>query len=463
MLIWAKGAMLCPYQHSNPQRAKKSSIITKITGRICMAELERQTRSTNESIYRRNFIYFLTDNVLFNLAMSIISPTTLIPDFIRHLTQSEVLIGFCSNMFEVGWALPQLFITRYIARSERKKWWFVGPNIPVRFVILGFGLITVILGKDRPGAILLAFLTCYGIAAIGDGLVGVPWAILTGTSLDSRWRARMFGLTSASTGLLMLAVAPVIGLVLSSTALPFPNNYALIFGAAGLLFVISILPVLFVQELPGGKVVDKIPSMAEFLPSLGHVLRTDIQFRAMIITRMFTSLFTMASPFYIGFATVQLGLSSKIAVPTLLAMQTIGSISGALIYTWLGARNNVLFVRLALAGASLLPVSALLASRVGPFPLYLGFLISGITLSNLFSGFQNWVITYPSADQRPVYAGLFNTVTAIVSLIAPFIGGTIAQQTSYETLFVVALVMVLIALFITLRYLDGSHHQESAA
>lgn len=423
-----------------------------------MAELSAQPQTDHEPIYRRNFFFFLIDNILFNLAMSTIGPTTLIPDFIRHLTSSEVLIGLSSSLFDVGWALPQLFIARYIVRFERKKWWFVGPNIPVRFVILSFAVIAVLLGKARPEATLIAFLICYGIAAVGDGIVGVPWAVLAGTSLDNRWRARMFGLTTASTGVIMLGVSPLIGIVLSRAGPAFPNNYALIFGAAGLLFVLSILPVLFVHELPGGKVADKIPSMGEFLPSLGHVLRTDIAFRAMVIARMLTSLFAMAGPFYIGFATVQLGLSSSVAVPVLLAMQTIGSVSGALIYSWLGARSNLMYIRLALGMAAFLPMSALLASVTGPLPLYIGFLVSGLTVGNLFMSYQNWVITYTTPEQRPIYAGLFNTVAAVISLLAPFIGGTIAQQIGYEALFVVALVMVLGALFVTLRYIHSPRY-----
>jgi MFS family permease len=419
-----------------------------------MADIETQIalQPEREKIYRRNFFFFLSDNILFSLAMNIIGPTTLIPDFIRHLTQSEVLIGLSSSLFDVGWTMPQLFIARYIVRFEKKKWWFVGPNIPVRFVLLIFAAVTVLLGKDRPEAILVAFLICYTIAAVGDGLVGVPWADLAGTSLDSRWRARMFGLTAVSAGLLMLGISPLMGIVLGDAGPAFPNNYALLFGAAGALFALSILPTLFIHELPGGKAVEKIASLGEFLPMLGRVLRTDAPFRAMLITRMLTSLFAMASPFYIGFATVRLGLSSTVAVPTLLAMQTVGSICGALLYSWLGARNNLLFIRLALVAAAFLPVSALLASVIGPFPLYIGFLISGLTLSNLFAGYQNWVITYATADQRPIYAGLFNTISAVISLIAPLIGGTIAQEIGYEALFCVALLMVLAALFVTLRY-----------
>ncbi len=423
-----------------------------------MTELAPQTspEPNLERVYRRNFPLFLVDGILFSVAMGIIGSTTLIPDFIRHLTNSEILIGFSSTMFDIGWTLPQLFVARYLVRIARKKWWFVGPNIPVRFVMLIFAVLTVLLGRGRPGAILAAFLVCYGIAAVGDGLVGVPWMDLIGTSLDNRWRARMLGLTTDITGVIMLGVSPLIGIVLGDSGPAFPNNYALLFGAAGFMFILSILPGIFFHELPGAKVTEKIPSMREFLPELGHVLRSDSPFRSMIITRMLVSLFTMAGPFYIGFATGQLGLSSTVAVPTLLAMQTIGSVSGALVYTWLGARDNTLYIRLALIGASLLPISALLASAIGPLPLYAGFLMSGLTVSNLFLGIQNWVISYATPDERPTYAGLFNTMTAVVSLIAPFIAGTIAQQVGKEALFAVALVMVLGALFVTLRYVPAS-------
>jgi MFS family permease len=428
-----------------------------------MTESDAQvlSQSFRERIYRRNFIYFLADNILFNVAMGIISSTTVIPDFVRRLTDSEILIGLFGNLFTIGNTLPQLFIAHYIVRHARKKWWFVGPNISVRFVILIFAVITVWLGKDQPELVLLAFFICYSIAAFGDGLVGVPWADLAGTSLDNRWRAHMFGLTTAGTGVIMLLIAPLIGFVLGDTGPEFPNNYAVLFGAAGVLFVLSILPGLFFHELPGGKALEKLPSFGEFLPDLGRVLRDDVPFRAFIITRMFTSLFMMAAPFYIGYATVQLGLLSEVAVPVLLAMQTVGSVAGALAYTWLGARSNLLYIRLALGGAALLPICALLAGMVGPLPLYFGFLVSGLATSNLLPGYLNWVVGYANPDQRPIYVGLSNTVAAVISLIAPFIGGTIAQNLGYRLLFAVSLVMALSALFVTLRFLRNTRMGET--
>lgn len=406
-----------------------------------------------ERVYRRNFLFFLSDGILFSVAMGIMGTTTVIPDFVRRLTDSEILIGLSASLFELGWTLPQLFIARYIVRSTWKKWWFIGPNIPVRFVMLAFGIATLLLGPGRSGTILALFFICYGITALGDGIVGVPWADLTGTSLGDRWRARMFGLQSAIAGLIMLLAAPLIERILSDSGPAFPDNYAMLFIVAGLLFVISNIPTFFIRELPGGKAVDTLPSLREFLPDLGRLLRTDSTFRAIIATRMLTTLFAMAGPFYIGYATTTLGLSSESAVPGLLAMQTIGGLSGAMLYTWLGARNNLLFIRLALIGAAALPICALASTQGAPWPLYFGFLMSGLTLSNLFLSYLHYVISHAPIDQRPVYAGLFNTFAAAIALIAPFIAGTIAQGPGYEALFIVALAMAGVALFVSIRYL----------
>jgi MFS family permease len=286
---------------------------------------------------------------------------------------------------------------------------------------------------------------------------------MTGTSMDNRWRARMFGFTTAGTGVTMLLVAPLIGLVLSNSGPGFPNNYAILFAGAGVLYILSILPGLFFHELPGGKTLDKVPSFREFLPDLGRVLRDDGSFRAFIIIRIFTSMFMMAYPFYIGYATVGLGLSSQVAVPILLTTQTAGAIVGAIVYTWLGARNNLLFMRLALCGAALLPICALLSIVVGPVPLYLGFLVSGLATSgNLLSSYLNWVVGYAPPERRPIYVGLQNTVSAVASFIAPLIGGTIAQSFGYPPLFAVSLAMALVTLFMTVRFLRNKRLEVSA-
>ena len=92
----------------------------------------------------------------------------------------------------------------------------------------------------------------------------------------------------------------------------------------------------------------------------------------------------------------------------------------------------------------------------------IGFLISGLATTNLFFGYLNWVVGYADADHRPLYVGLSNTVAALVSLIAPFIAGTIVQKLGYRPLFAVALIMALSALFVAVQFLRDPESQRSA-
>ena len=425
--------------------------------------MEAQLLSTDvqEQVYRRNFVCFLADDILWNVGMGIISTETVIPDFVRHLTNSEVLIGLIATLPTIGGTLPQLLVARYIVRYERKKWWFVGPNIPARSMLLLFASVVLWLGKGQPEIILPVFFFCYAIQAFSNGLVGVPWADLAGSSLDNRWRARALGLRTAVTGVVLLGVAPLIGVVLGASGPAFPDNYLVLFVAAGVVLAIGILPGVFIHELPGSKSVAKLPSLAEFLPGLGRALRADVPFRAFIVTRVLVSLFLMAAPFYVGYATVQLGLASSVAVPILIAAETIGSLSGALAYTWLGTHSNVLSIRLALGAFILVPVCALLAGVFGPLLLYTGFLLSGIAVSIWNSSYLNWIVGYAPPGERPNYVGLSNTLTAVFSFIAPLIGGTIVQTAGYAPVFAVALLMALGALMVTVRYLGHVRMETS--
>ncbi|NDJ78051.1 MAG: MFS transporter [Chloroflexi bacterium] len=411
-----------------------------------------------ERVYRRNFRIFLADFVLFTIGFNILGPTTVIPDFVRRLTDIEVLIGLSSQLFEIGWLLPQLFIARQLVRVQNKKWWFVGPNIPVRTLVLILAGMVALLGPDRPGAILGVFFLMYALAGIGDGLVGVPWLDLTATSLDNPRRARMFGLGTALVGVAMLGIAPLVRLILGLDNLDFPVNYALVFALAGSLFFITVPINLTIRELPsGGQVQETIPAMREYLPQLWRVLREDAPFRAMIIVRVLVTFFAMASPFYIGFATDTVGMSNDVAVGNLLLMQTLGSVAGALLFSWLGDQRTVQFIRMALVFGAAQPVLALLAGEVGPASLYVAFLAAGVIQGSLFIGFLNWVVLYAAPDQRPIYTGLFNSVSAVALLLTPLVGGTIVQLWGYEEVFITALALVLAALFVAVRYVQPVH------
>lgn len=414
----------------------------------------------HEPLYRRNFILFLLDNFLFNVAFSIIGPSTFIPDFVRQLTSSEVLIGFSSSLFQATSTLPQLGMARVLRGRELVKRWYVVPNIPARLMILMLPGVILLLGAERPTALLIAFFVLYALAALGTGVSNLAWWTMAASSLDARWRARVLGLTTLTSGVVLISLLPLIARILGSEALVFPANYALIFGISGGIFAVATVPMLFVRELPtvttaSHPVEADTPTEAlskrRFLATLSAVLALDKAYRIMVVARVLTEFMLMAAPFYIGFATVELGLSSTTALPLLLGMQTTGMIAGAVLYVWLGARSNTLVMRIAVCAVPLTPLCALLASETRPQPLYLGILIAGMAVGNLMTSYQNWVIMWPDPPERPVYAGLYNTISAVFTLGAPVLAGAIVHFLGFRSLFAIALTMGILTLTLVLR------------
>jgi MFS family permease len=418
--------------------------MTETTSALSTTERDR--------IHRLNYYVFLADFVLFGIGINFISASTVIPDYVRKLTSLEILIGFSGSMFEFGWLLPQLLIARRLMQVERKKWWFIGPNIPVRLLMIVYAGIIFLSGAENVTLLLILFLIFYGLAALGDGLVGVPWIDLLGSSLDDKRRARLFGLGNAVVGIGVLASTPIIRTILSANGPGFPNNYGMLFLIAGCCFLITVPAMLWVKELPDGKPRETAPPLHEYLPDLIRILRKDQPFRAMISTRILGTLFTLAGPFYIGFATERLDLASENAVPTLLFMLTLGSVSASLLYSRFGAQHNLFFIRLALVMGLLMSALALLAGVIHHGVLYAAFFCGGVSSGTLYLSFINWLIAYSIPEQRPIYTGLFNSVSAGGLLLAPIIGGLVVQWVSYEAAFGAALVIMACAVYVSLRY-----------
>ncbi|HML23592.1 MAG TPA: MFS transporter [Aggregatilinea sp.] len=426
-----------------------------------MADPAALSPSEREAAYRLNYRLFMWDFIVFTVGMGLLGPSTVIPDFVRGLTDSEIIIGLSGQLFDICWLLPQLLVARRLLTVAHKKWWFVIPNIPVRLLVLALSGVIVLVGGEHKTTILAAFLIFYALAGLGDGLVGVPWLDLMGTSIDDKRRARLFGLGTAVVGVGMIGLNPVVRLILGDQGPDFPNNYALLFAIAGTLFVLTVPPTAFIKELPGATPHDVQPAMRDYLPELARVLRADAPFRAAILARLLVGLWTMASPFYIGFATEQLGMSSSVAVSNLLLMQTLGNVGGSLLLSWLGERHLLLFIRLLLGMAVLQPLLALLASVTGPVPLYVAFIASGCIGGSLMLSFMNWVVIYAGHERRPIYSGLLNSLAAVSLLIAPLLGGLIVEGLGYEAVFAGALMFVIVALAVCLRWMVSPHRENA--
>jgi MFS family permease len=183
---------------------------------------------------------------------------------------------------------------------------------------------------------------------------------------------------------------------------------------------------------------------------IGHITRNDHNFRSYMIAAIITSIGMMA----IGFLTVytldkwQVS-NSQVGVFTTFLL--IGQAIGYLGFGWLADRVGhkiVLEIGTFISAVSL----GIAIFTSSPTVFYLVFALQGINNSAWILSGINIVFEFCSADLRPTYIGLTNTVTGIFSGLSPLFGGLLIDQLSYAWMFGIALVISLIG-FIVLRFM----------
>lgn len=395
---------------------------------------------------RRNFILVFLDLVLFGTAFTLISGTTVIPDFVRHLTNSDLVLGFVGSIYNVAWLLPQLVLAQLINRGTRRKPFITWTAIPFRLVMVAMAIGIAIIGPNNVTAILLIFLVGYTLFAAADGIVDIAWADLVGTAIPDRWRG---ALLSAGEFLLVftaLGTRALVQQVLGPNGPPFPQNYAQVFGIAGVIFVIAGICLTFLVEEKKDKPVEPGPRLREYLPYLGQLLRGDKVFRQFTIVRSLLDLTLLTAPFYIVFGITRLNIPSATLVGDSILLAMVGSAVAALVMSWLSHRLGSRSVIILLAFASISHAFlALLSFVVGQPALYGAFFMLGVISAGGNPGYYDWIITHAPTDRRPIYVGLTNTISA-VSHLAPILGGFILASTSYPVLFAVGLILAIVGL-----------------
>jgi MFS family permease len=369
-----------------------------------------------------------------------------VPDFVRNLTSSDLVIGLVGSIYSVAWLLPQLLFAQVINRAKRRLPYVARTAIPFRLIMVAMALAIALIGPDHRTSTLLIFLTGYTLFAVTDGLVTIAWADLLGTTIPDRWRGVLFGAAQFLLAFTVLVMRAVVRQLLGPDGPVFPQNYAQIFGLAGVLFVIAGVCLSLLAEEKQETSAQSGPSMREYFPYLGNVLRQDKAFRDFIITRSLLDATLLAAPFYIILGKDQLHLPSDALVGDSILLATVGSGVASLLMGWFSHRSGSRTVIRILGLASIShPLLALFSLFFG-FPiLYAAFFMLGFVTAATIPGYFDWIITYAPPAHRPIYIGLTNTISA-VSHLAPLVGGFILATTSYPILFVMAITLGVIGL-----------------
>ncbi|MCX6031740.1 MAG: MFS transporter [Chloroflexi bacterium] len=371
--------------------------------------------------YGWNFTVNLVDGATFWFGASFISSATILPLFVRRLTDSPLAIGLLAVIAQAAWFLPQIFTANFMERLARKKPVVVNLGLFLERLPLWVMLLAAIVAGKSPPIALILLLGGYAWHGLGAGVVAISWQDLIARCFPVERRGRFMGLT-----MFIGAGSGVLGVGASTWLLrtfPFPTNFVYAFLVAAAFISISWCSLALTRE-PVQAVTAPRRSHREYLNSLPDLVRNDHNFRRFLIARTLMALGGLGS----GFVTVAAVNRWNIPDATaglFTAALLIGQTVGNLFFGFLADRYGH---KLSLVLGLLANVLGFVIAWLAPAPewYYAAFALFGITSGAVIVSGILIVLEFSDSERRPTYVGIANTGVGIVSVAAPLIGTGLA-------------------------------------
>ena len=404
------------------------------------------------------------------MGWTFVDPATVLVAFVQTLTSSMVLIGLAGAMARLGWAWPQVFISR-IVEPKKKKMPFLLLILSGRcltWFVIGFS--TLWLGAGQPGLLLVIFICLYALSSSLMGAGNVPWMDIIGKAIPSWERAQMFAIRRLVGGVLSIVSGGLISYVLSERSeIGFPDNYAVLFLFNGVTIGLSLGIFGLIRE-PIQPVQSTRMALGNYLTSGINLLREDANFRRLCTLQFLWAFTLMATPFYVPYAISDLGISTAY-VGIFVSIMQLSSIFSNLLWAHIGKHkgNQALlfygtcFLGLAAAIPFLViyvPERNLIWSWTGETGLNLRvlffsltFIFSGFSQSAMYTGRATYMLDLAPQNQRPTYISFMNLFMLPQGLL-PILAGAVISWISFRRMFFLALVVIPISLMMTKRLED---------
>ena len=396
-----------------------------------MADLEQSTQKH----LRYNLVVNLLDGGFYGLGWGFGSVGTIIVLFVSRMTDSALLIGLIPAIHAVGWQLPQLFMANSVSRLRRYKPMVMLMTIHERVPFLGYALVALFiatLGNKVALVLTFAMLIWQGL---GAGFTANAWQSMIAKIIPPDRRGTFFGTQAALANVLMSLAAIAAGYILDRVHDPL--NFSLCFTLTIVGMGLSMLFLSLTREP-----VDDEKRIPEYQSSPWKgglaLLRRDRNFAAYMVVRVLSQFATMGFAFYILYGLRRFGMSDLTAGLLTAALTVTSTVANA-VMGWLGDRLG--HRAMLIAGSFAVTFSSLLAWGAPSLGwMYPVFILSGLASVAYWTIGMAITVEFGTEETRPTYIGLSNTLVAPFSILAPLIGGWIAQTVSFQATFMVSAV-----------------------
>lgn len=389
---------------------------------------------------------------MFGIALGFASFGTILPLFVASMTNSATLIGLVPAIHSAGWLLPQLFTASHTSRLRRYKRTVLLNTIHERIPFLGFAVVALLLPKIglQAGLILTFLLLTW--QGLGGGFTANPWTSMISKIIPPENRGTFFGTQAAVANLFISGAAIAAGYVLNGYEAPL--NFAICFFTAAFFFTTSWIALAFTREPTDfDKVIEEHP--IPFWQGAINILKRDNNFNWFLVARTLSQFATMGFAFYIVYALRRFQMDEVTAgflTATLTIAQTVANAGMG----WLG--DKIGHRAMLIVGAAAATLSSFLAwiapSLAWFFPI---FVLSGFANVSIWTNGMTMATTFSDEKERPFYIGLAQTLTAPATMIAPLLGGWIADTQGFVVTFALSAMLSVVMMGILVFIIKEPH------
>ncbi len=414
---------------------------------------------------RFNFIIGMLDGGFFGFALGFGSFIAIIPLFVKQLSDSAVLIGLIPAIHNFGWLFPQLLTAGWVSRVRRYKPLVLLLTIHERLPYLGLAAVAWFVSSLNPTLAIILVFILLSWQGLGGGMAANPWTNMVTKVIPSGLHGTFFGSQAAAFNGMAGISAILAGVILEKVASPL--DYTLCFLLASVMFVISYIIVAMTREAEGAPKI-----VQEHTPAIWSqarvILKRDRNFAIFLGVRTLSQFASMAFSFYLIYAVIYYDMSeSQAGIMTgflLIAQVAFSPLMGRLGDRW-SHRGVMALGALAAALSSLL---AWMATSVEWF--YPVFLLEAVAIVAIWTIPVALTVSFAREDERPIYIGISSSFTAPATILAPIIGGLLAEAAGFDTTFMVSTIcglamaaVLMIFMKEPVREMYQPHLEESTA
>jgi MFS family permease len=404
---------------------------------------------------RHNMLALGADYGFFLVALSFVSPATILPAFAASLGAPNVVIGTIPAVMTLGWFLPPLFAAAHTESLHRKLPFVLRYTIWERVPFAVLAAAAMWLAPTRPGLTLALLLLMLVVVTGVGGALTPAWMDIVGRAVPVTMRGRFFAMTAVAAAAAGLAGSALTTEILARVAAP--ASYALCFACATVCMFVSLAALALVREPLASTSPAAHPGLRAYLWRVPALLRDDRNLRWFLVVRWLSITGSMASAFYTVYA-LRAWDAPAATLGVFTALLLAGSMVGLVALGFIADRAGYRVVVMTGIAATLASnVAALVAPSLTAFGAV--FVLAGLQEAAFRIAYPTVLLEFaPRPEAQPLYIGVGNTAITPIAFAAPIAAGLLADRAGFGAVFAASIVAGALALAtLALRVREPRH------